>query len=117
MARLSPAAPLPPCPRTTPPLPAQEGDVLRFCTFWSMGQLEGAGLASTIGNFGGAPSWKLGMFDCAKVPSAPRRRRPARPASPSGRQTNTHGRSKQRASLLTFRLIVSSHAPRALRAS
>ena len=43
------------------------GDVLRFTTHWFMGQIEGSGLLSTVGNFGGAPSWKLGLFDVAKA--------------------------------------------------
>ena len=29
--------------------------------------IEGSGLLSTVGNFGGAPSWKLGLFDVAKA--------------------------------------------------
>ena len=43
------------------------GDILRFCTHWYMGQMEGSGLLSTVGNFGGAPSWRLGLFDVAKA--------------------------------------------------
>jgi len=45
------------------------GDILRFTTSWSMGQIEGSGLLSTVGNFGGAPSWRLSMFDVAKASS------------------------------------------------
>ena len=45
------------------------GDILRFTTFWSMKQIEGSGLASTIGNFGGAPKWGVGLFDVAKANS------------------------------------------------
>ena len=43
------------------------GDILRFTTHWFMGQIEGSGLLSTVGNFGGAPSWRLGLFDVAKA--------------------------------------------------
>lgn len=46
------------------------GDVLRYCTEWSLGVAgtgNNAGVVETLASFGGALSWKLGLFDVAKA--------------------------------------------------
>ena len=41
----------------------KQGDVLRFCTRWSMGLPQGDGMISTVASFGGAIGWQIGFFD------------------------------------------------------
>jgi len=39
------------------------GDVLRYCTQWSLGLPSGDGAITTAASFAGAISWQLGLFD------------------------------------------------------
>mmetsp|Transcript_889 Transcript_889/g.1403 ORF Transcript_889/g.1403 Transcript_889/m.1403 type:complete len:175 (-) Transcript_889:1449-1973(-) len=43
------------------------GDVLRYCTNWTLQLPAGGGIASTVGSFGGALSWQIGLFDVKKA--------------------------------------------------
>ena len=41
------------------------GDVLRYCTQWTLGLPAGDGAITTAASFAGAISWQLGLFDGA----------------------------------------------------
>merc|ERR1712071_387699 len=45
------------------------GDVLRFCSQWTMGLPRGNGAITTAASFSGAISWQVSMFDVMRAGS------------------------------------------------
>jgi len=48
------------------------GDVLRYCSQWTMGLPQGDGVVSTVASFSGGISWQCSMFDVMKANDWPR---------------------------------------------
>merc|ERR1711966_575716 len=45
------------------------GDILRFCSQWTLGLPRGDGAVTTVASFGGTVSWQVSMFDVMKTAS------------------------------------------------
>jgi len=47
------------------------GDVLRFCSQWTLGLPQGDGLVTTAASFAGGLSWQCSLFDAARARTWP----------------------------------------------
>ena len=48
---------------------SRAGDVLRYCSQFTMGLPRGDGLVTTVGSFGGAIGWQCSLFNVRKAQS------------------------------------------------
>ena len=60
---LAPVSGLATITKSSPSTGIREGDVLRYCSQFTMGLPRGDGIITTVGSFGGAIGWQCSLFN------------------------------------------------------